>query len=164
MSQSLTGWLRSTRLFGVSVITTLLACGGSDLTLPTDRSPTNLLAISGSNQEETVGSELPDPLIVRLTDAAARPIAGITVVFGSDVPGAKVEPASDETDEDGYASVRAQLGSTPGVQTFEARLDGGNPDLRATFGPRALARDQDDEGGGGGGRGRGGGGGGDDDD
>jgi Bacterial Ig-like domain (group 1) len=147
----------------------LVACGGSGLTLPADDAPTSLRAVSGSDQEATVGSELRNPLVARLTDAAGEPIAGATVVFETDVPEARVEPSSDTTDLNGRASVRVRLGSVPGVQTFEARLSGGAADLRATFGPTALARPEDGDGDGDGqGRGGGGGGGGggdrDDDD
>ena len=121
---------------------TLAACGGGDLTLPADASPANLRAMSGNGQQGTIGTQLPDPLVVRLTDAAARPVPGVTVDFRfqSDVPGAQFEPSTVFTDDTGFASVRVRLGTTAGPQTIEAAVSA-NPSsgLLAIFGVTAVA-------------------------
>jgi hypothetical protein len=130
------------QLLSVVLTTTLAACAGGDLTLPADGSPASLRAMSGSGQQGTVGTQLPDPLVVRLTDGAARPVPGVVVDFRfeSDVPGAQFDPATVTTDDTGFASVRVRLGSTAGAQTIEAAV-GANPssDLLATFGVTAVA-------------------------
>lgn len=134
----------------------LSACG-ADLMLPADGNPSNLRAVSGGGQEATVGSELPKPLIVQLTDATARPIAGISLRFQTDVPAAKVDPSTIATDDTGYAVVRVRLGTRTGLQTIEARLAEQTSDLSASFGVTALAKkDHKDEDQGDGGRGDGG--------
>jgi hypothetical protein len=130
------------QLLCLVLTTTLTACGGSDLTLPADGSPAYLRAMSGSGQQGTVGSELPNPLVVRLTDRAARGVPGMSVgfQFQTDVPGAQFEPATVMTNDTGFAIVRVRLGTTAGPQTIEAVV-GPDPSsgLLATFGVTALA-------------------------
>jgi hypothetical protein len=130
------------QLLCLILTTTLTACGGSDLTLPADGSPANLQAMSGTGQQGTIGTQLPGPLVVRLTDRAARPVPGISVDFRfqGDVAGAQFEPDTVATNDTGFASVRVRLGTTAGPQTIEAVV-GGDPSssLLATFGVTALA-------------------------
>jgi hypothetical protein len=129
--------------------TALTACG-SDLTFPEngppvdDRSPARLLAEAGDGQSGQVGKRLDDPLVVRLTDASDRPVAGADVVFSfePDVPEAEIDPASATTDSEGRATAEVRLGINPGVQTVEARLVQAST-VRATFGLTALDRDYD---------------------
>jgi hypothetical protein len=129
----------------------LVACGGSDLTLPADGSPSSLRAVSGDGQQGTVGSQLPDPLVVLLTDGAGHPVSGVSIAFRfqTDVPAAKVDPTMITTNDSGSASVRVRLGTTTGPQTIEARLaDDAASDLLATFGLTVLPRHGGNGGGG----------------
>jgi hypothetical protein len=128
----------------------LTACG-SDLTFPEggppvdDRAPARLLAEEGDGQSGRVGKQLDDPLVVRLTDASDRPVAGADVEFRfePDVPKAEIDPASTTTDEEGLARAEVRLGINPGEQTVEARLVQAST-VRATFGLTALARNDHD--------------------
>lgn len=152
------------RLLSIALITGVAACGGGDLTLPGDGGPSSLQAISGGGQEGTVGSELPKPLVVRLTDGAARPVRGASLrfEFQGDVPAAKISPATIQTNDTGFAFVQVRLGNTPGEQMVVARLaDDTSNGLSTSFALRALEQNQDD---GDGGRGRGRGRGNDDED
>jgi hypothetical protein len=127
-----------------------MACG-SDLTLPAGGSPSVLRAFSGDGQEGTVGTELPQPLVVRLTDGAANPVAHVALEFRfqDEVPAARIEPATRETDDSGFASVRVRLGNTAGAQTIEARLaEDPTSDLRTIFVLRAVDKKDNDGGGG----------------
>ena len=160
-------------LAGFLFVASLVGCSASALSLPSDSNPSRIVIISGDGQEAAVGSLLPDPLVVRLTDAAARPVVGASLVFSfqGPAPAAVVNPGTAETDSTGLASVRARLGTTVGTQIVEARLnsDAGS-DLRATFGMTALqpqnnggdggngGADNGNSGGGNGGGGNGGGG------
>jgi hypothetical protein len=144
---------------------------GADLILPADGEPARLQAVSGSGQEGTVGTRLPDPLVVRLTDRAGRYVASVPVEFRfqSNVPGAQFEPSVVATDDTGFASVTVVLGATPGAQTVEAVVGASPPSsLLTTFGVTAVAAKNGGGGGGGGGRpgkpGKGGGHGHDEDD
>lgn len=150
----------TTRLLCAALISWVMGCSGNDLTLPGDGSPSALRAISGYDQEGTVGTELPEPLVARLTDGAARPLVGVPLEFRfrDDVPAARIEPSDVvATDDSGFASVRVRLGSRVGSQMVEASLAGASgSDLSTSFGLTALEKKGDDgDGGGGGGRGRG---------
>jgi hypothetical protein len=148
------------RRFSLVLIAALASCGGETLVLPADGTPSNLAAISGNGQEATVGSKLPAPLRVRLTDATDRPVSGIPLEFGfqSEAPGGEVDPPTIETDDSGFAEVQVRLGTTTGAQTIEARLanDPGS-DISALFGVTALAKRNEKKGDGGKGKGHGGG-------
>jgi hypothetical protein len=153
----------SLRLSGVLLILVLvqLGCGSGDLLLPSG--PTVLTPISGNGQSAVLGSRLPDPLVVEVTDADGRRVAGATVdfSFAVAVPDGAVTPATDTTDEQGRASAEVQLGTVQGDQPVEAQVAGrADSTLRARFTLTALPRD-DGDGGGGNGDGGGGGGGGD---
>jgi hypothetical protein len=158
MCTTLSKWL-----FGIPVIALLLACGG-DLTLPEggpptgspppdDRTPAQLLAISGNGQEAETGKRLDDPLTVRLTDQSGRAVSGMIVEFRfrDAEPEAELKPAAAETNENGEASVEVRLGSVAGEHQVEAVFAATN--LQATFDLTALERrhggrgdgDDDDE-------------------
>jgi hypothetical protein len=140
---------------GLSLVLPALGCHGSNLTLPSDASPANLTGISGGGQRGTVGKELPQPLIVQVTDQAGRPVKQVGLRFGTQVPAAEVVPAEVVTDTAGRAEVRVKLGTVEGIQSFEAELADA-ADLRTRFEVIAVADQPADNGGG-----RGGGGGGD---
>jgi len=124
-----------------------MACGGGDLTLPADARPARLTAVSGSGQHGVVGTELSDPLVVRVTDAAGRPVEQASLLFETQVPAAQILSATEiRTDHSGQAEVRVRLGATEGTQAFDAQMPEAS-DLRATFTVLAVAAP--DEGGGG---------------
>jgi hypothetical protein len=131
------------RVLGPGLGLAVLACAGGDLTLPNNGAPVELTAVSGDGQQATIGSLLPQPLVVQVTDAAGRPVAEVPLVFRfqTAVPDAEIDPASVATDSTGYASVRVRLGTVIGPQTIEATIaqDAG-PDARATFGVTALEK------------------------
>ena len=140
---------------------------GTGLTLPDDRSPAALSAISGSGQEGTVGSRLDDPLVVRVTDASSRPVAGVPIEFRfkTEAPEGEVAPTQVATDIEGYASAEVRLGVTAGSQIVEALVaQNATSDLRATFDLTAVTSGNGKKGKRGKGGGRNGGDGDDDDD
>src|SRR6266496_5328512 len=148
----------SLRLSGVLLILVLVqpGCGSGDLLLPSG--PTVLTPISGDRQSAVLGSRLPDPLVVEVTDAEGRHVAGARVdfTFAVAVPDGAVTPPTDTTDEQGRASAEVQLGTMQGDQPVEAQVAGrADSTLRARFSLTALPRS-----GGSGGGGNGGGGGG----
>jgi len=138
---------RSNRWLGVVLASSFIACGGADLTLPADALPASLTAVSGSGQQGVVGTELPDPLVVRVTDAAGRPVEKASLLFETRVPAARILSATEiRTNQSGQAEVRVRLGATEGTQAFDAQMPGVS-NLRATFTVVAVAAP--DEGGGG---------------
>ncbi|HEU5305082.1 MAG TPA: hypothetical protein VFU40_10600 [Gemmatimonadales bacterium] len=105
--------------------------------------PARLEAFSGDGQEGTVGSRLDDPLVVRLTDGGATPVAGTAVEFRFQDPltDAKLDPANAETDPEGLAEAKVRLGTSTGPLTVEARVVSATQ-LSTTFGLTALAREK----------------------
>jgi len=131
------------RLFSLALATALTGCGGGSLTLPDDSSPAALRVVSGDGQQGTVGSRLDNPLVVKLTDASSRPIAGVPVVFQftNDVPDAEIDPGEAATDSEGRASAQVRLGTSTGPLQVEARVASA-AELSATFVVTALERER----------------------
>jgi hypothetical protein len=82
-----------------------------------------IVAFDGLDQSAPVGSELPNPLVARVTDSFGNPIAGIPVEWEAQ-DGGSVSETSTVTDADGKASVIRTLGPTAGDQHTLARADG----------------------------------------
>jgi adhesin/invasin len=100
------------------------SCSGDDLTLPGDREPAALDVVEGNNQSARIGAPLPDPVVVRLTDASGRPVVGAAVTFRvTSSSGGTLTPAESTTDEGGEASSEWSLGTVAGTHTAEARTD-----------------------------------------
>lgn len=124
----------------------VLGCQGGNLTLPADGSPGRLRPISGFDQQGRVGTELPQPLVVQVIDAAGRPVPEVALRFQTDVPAARFEPAEVATNDSGYAAAHVRLGTREGTQTFEALLaDNTGTELRTTFTLLALPHPSDDD-------------------
>ena len=104
--------------------------------------PATLDVVSGDEQEATVGTQLPDPLTVRVLNADGRPVPGQLVVFRVVAGGGSVFAGAAITDASGIARERWTLGtSTAGEQKVEARAvdsETGNPLLFGVF--RAVAK------------------------
>ncbi|MCA1800628.1 MAG: Ig-like domain-containing protein, partial [Actinobacteria bacterium] len=98
--------------------------------------------VSGNNQSASVSSELPNPIVVRVTDAFDNPVEGEGVTFEFDetppaAVGRSIEPESVQTNSDGEASAVVTLGSIPGTYTVAASAENTGSvtfDLQATIG------------------------------
>ncbi len=102
------------------------ACGGGDLTLPEDQSPSEITVVAGNGQTGSVGSELANPLVVRVDDARGRPVPGVRVAFklGTGADGGDTAPDTALTGTDGQASSLWVLGGTEGQQKLDAEVVG----------------------------------------
>lgn len=116
---------------GLLAASSLRCNDGSNTTAPTD-----IGMLSGDQQTARVGQPLPAPLVVRVTDAAGAPVAGVSVSWAAQ-GGGSVSSGSTETDSDGLASVQRVLGPQLGEQTTTASVAGlkGSP---VTFVSRAV--------------------------
>jgi hypothetical protein len=135
--------LSSFSVLGSGLALALAGCAAGDLTLPSDGRGVGLRAVSGGGQEGTIGTRLPDPLVVEVRDRAGNPVPDVNLVFRfrDEFPDAQIEPAEQRTDPSGVASVRVRLGSTAGSQTVEATVaEDIAPEARALFGVTALER------------------------
>jgi hypothetical protein len=98
-----------------------LGCGGGDLVLPNTRAPAAVAIEGGDGQNGTAGTTLPDPLVVRVTDAAERSVEGASVEFSAS-GGSDLVPGTAVTGADGRATATWTLGAEPGTQTATARV------------------------------------------
>ncbi len=108
--------------------------------LATATGPGKLSIVSGDNQSGAVALPLPNPLVVKATDAFGNPSAGVVVTFAG---GNGCAPASTTAGADGIASSNCTSGNTASAQTFTASATGlsGSPltfHATATAGKAAL--------------------------
>ncbi len=79
---------------------------------------------SGDGQSGFVGSQLPQPLKVRVLDGSSAPLPGRTVSWTVASGGGSVSASSSSTDAQGYAQVTWTLGPIAGGNTVSATLAG----------------------------------------
>lgn len=96
------------------------ACDGSS----TGSRPAAAVAVqSGNGQQSTVGTVLPNPLVVRVSDANGQPVRGAAVQWTVVSGGGVVEPAASTTDAAGLAQAQWRLGGV-GAQSVTATVAG----------------------------------------
>jgi len=81
----------------------------------TASTPTALAIKSGNKQTTTVGTPLPNPLVVRVHDAYNNGVAGVSVSFTDQGAGGIFSPNPATTNSDGEVSVTYTAGNTPGT-------------------------------------------------
>ncbi len=105
--------------------------------------PTTIALVSGNNQQAAVGASLPNPLVVRVTDANDNPVAGVSVNWTAEVGGSVSAPTSG-TDASGLAEITRTLGAVPGPHPTTASVEGLSGSVTfnstATVGPPAQLR------------------------
>jgi hypothetical protein len=107
----------------VSLAVLALGCGGGDLVLPEEGGQaTAITMVAGDEQTAVVGGPLDDPLVVKVTDEAGLPVAGVTIQWTASA--GSVDPASTTTGTDGRAATRRILGDALGAQTATAARPG----------------------------------------
>jgi adhesin/invasin len=111
-----------------------IACSSDELVLPSEGDPSVIEVLAGNGQNGLVGGQLPESLVVRVTDLQDRPVQGQSVVFvmTGDSTG-QLLPDTVVTDASGRAASRWQLGIAAGVQQVVARVIGATLPLTATF-------------------------------
>jgi hypothetical protein len=72
--------------------------------------PAALVLVSGSGQAAAAGQALPNPLVVKVTDASGNPVSGVTVNFAVTAGGGSLSAAQATTTSTGTASVTWTLG------------------------------------------------------
>ncbi|HEU4566279.1 MAG TPA: Ig-like domain-containing protein [Gemmatimonadaceae bacterium] len=92
-----------------------------------------VVLVSGDAQSATVATTLPQPIVVRVTDAYDNALSGITVDFST--AAGSIAPASAVTDASGLASAQWTLDTIAGAQSGSAS---GTGLTAATFGATAT--------------------------
>jgi len=110
--------LRSWATAGLLALS-VLRCGSN--VEPT--TATNMELVGGTPQTGTVGSPLPSPLVVRVTDDRNNAVPGVSVTWQIQ-GGGSVSSETVKTSSNGQASVIRTLGPTPGEQITTATVSG----------------------------------------
>ncbi|HEX6042121.1 MAG TPA: Ig-like domain-containing protein [Longimicrobium sp.] len=115
----------------------LAACSGDGTGSDNKAGPPSAVARpAGDAQQAAVGTALPTPLKVRVTDAAGKATPNVSVAWAVTAGGGAVTPGSSVTDANGEASATWTLGTQAGPQTATATVAGLAP---ATFTATASA-------------------------
>ncbi len=100
---------------------------------------TAMIKIGGDNQTAPVGTQLPQPLVVQVSDALGNPAATVSVSFAVTSGGGSVTVLSASTDASGNASTQWTIGTSTtvlervtassgvGAQVFSATATAGAP-------------------------------------
>jgi VCBS repeat-containing protein len=125
----------------LALLLSLAACGGDNLTLPSEGEPAEIVIHEGNDQEGRVGEELEQDVVALVTDTRDRPVAGASVEFA--LNGGTARPTTAVSDADGLARTRITLGRQVGEVTGEARVpvSEGQPPIAAAFTATAHSDD-----------------------
>jgi hypothetical protein len=99
----------------------VLGCTDSG-TGPEDSVATTLTAVGGQDQNGPVGAQLPDSLVVKVTDQHGQPMSGVTVSWSSFRGGGSFSDTRNTTDDDGLASTAWIVGTKPGPNEAHATV------------------------------------------
>lgn len=105
---------------------------------------TAIEVVSGQDQSGTVGTELPEPLVVKVLDRNGQPVSGQEVSYQVTSGGGSLSASKGVTDDKGTARVRLTLGSNPGKNTVVARISGtsaGSSAPSVTFNAEGVAKE-----------------------
>ncbi len=117
----------------VAGVAQMTACG--DASGPKTGPPANVAPLAGDAQPSPeVGTKLPLPLTIKVTDAQGRNVPGATVVWSTS--SGSLSASTLLSSVDGVASVEWTLGPLVGTQTATATVTGVSP---VTFSQRAVA-------------------------
>jgi len=126
--------------FGFASLLLATACG-QDPTAPPDLGQISLLVVSGDGQSGVVGTELPQPLVIRATNSRGAGIADLTVNFHVTSGAGNMFAGSASTNSRGVAADYWTLGtSIAQVQAVEVRavLANGQKQILGVFTATAL--------------------------
>ena len=111
----------------------VVSCGGDELLLPAEGEPSALVIAQGDAQSGVAGAALPEPIVVRVTDARNRPVSGSQVTFEAGSGGGTVSPQTVTTDTAGLAASQWVLGARAGAQNVDVRVPDAGPPLTVRF-------------------------------
>ncbi len=101
------------------------------------RPPTVVRVTEGDGQIARVGTLLPVPIVVTVLNAEGQPTEGVRVEWRTN--DGQLLPVESETDEQGEARARWQLGQVEGARTAEATLPGAEPAVFTAIAERSDA-------------------------
>ena len=127
--------LNSKATWTLGLVFLAIGCG-PDATAPSSLGPISLSVVSGNAQSGVVGTELPQPLVIKATDSRGVVQTGLTVNFRVTSGGGSMYAGTAVTDSKGIADDYWTLGtSTAQTQRVEVRavLSNGQKQVYGTF-------------------------------
>ena len=115
------GYIWAIRLTSVASLALATAC--TDDSSPLNVVPLAPVATNGTGalmQTAAVGTRVPEPPAIRVTDRFGNPVQGVEVLFDVTVGEGWVTAVIDTTDAAGEASTRWALGTTAGPNELRA--------------------------------------------
>jgi hypothetical protein len=100
--------------------------------------PALVTLVSGNNQTGPISTALAAPLTVQAVNDLGEPIVGRRVRWNPVLGGGTVAPGEGVTDANGRASATLTLGSTPGLNSARATVEGGSTDILFTATATAI--------------------------
>jgi alpha-tubulin suppressor-like RCC1 family protein len=128
--------MRHVCAFFIAVVVALAGCSENAM-VPSQTAgpPASMQIVSGDQQSDTVGRQLPQPLVVRVLDSAGLRVAGQIVNFRVTAAGGSVFAGAAITNDSGEARERWTLGTVAGdTQRVEARAVDTQTGLALVFG------------------------------
>ncbi len=99
----------------------LAACEAEVTSLDLAGPPTRATIVSGADQRGVTGATLAEPLVVRVTDEAGRPVPAVQVTWL--VKAGALDVVNDSTDDAGIAAAFWVLPDEPGVDSVAAVVE-----------------------------------------
>ncbi|MGH3378228.1 MAG: Ig-like domain repeat protein [Actinoallomurus sp.] len=112
--------------------------------LPGQGEPSDIQVVRGNGQSGRVGAPLANPVVALVTDAQARPVAGVAVAFAlGDGTDATVTPDTIVTGPDGEAAFQVTMGTRVGSVSAEVLVSvaNGSRSLSAPVSLTAVSAD-----------------------
>ena len=121
-------------LIGVAAISLVIACGDASGPQPAPP-PASVVLVSGDAQPSPeVGTMLPQPLAIKVSDAQGQTLSGVSVAWSASA--GALAASSSITNGSGVATIEWTLGTATGRQTATATVTGLTP---VTFTATAVA-------------------------
>jgi hypothetical protein len=104
------------------VLVAVVAACGKEPVSPVSGPAANLNAVSDLSRTAQVGTTIPGGIIVRVSDASGRPVAGVAVAFTTTVGNGSTTPSLAVTDSKGQASAAWSVGTIAGQNEVTATV------------------------------------------
>lgn len=104
------------------VVLAVGGCGKAAVVEPP--TPGSLVLVQGNNQQVQGGSELPNPVVIRVLATDGTPIGKLPIGFSVVQGGGSVNPGSAASDENGEVKVKWTVGPNEVAQLLRASVPG----------------------------------------
>lgn len=112
------------RWCSIILVGAAVGCGSGEPLAPSHEPPAKITGVSDLIRTATVGEPIVDGAVVKVVDAAGRPVQGASVAFTVTVGSGTVNPRVAVSDDKGLATTQWTLGTVVGTNTLAASVSG----------------------------------------